>query len=309
MNKNALWVEKYRPKTIDEYIFHNDAHKKAFTTMIQQKDIPNILLSGVQGSGKTTIARIIISSLGLSEADLLVINASDENNVDVVREKIKNFVTTFGFNDHKIIHLEECDYMTPNGQAILRVLMEDFSDVARFILTCNYEHKIIPAVRSRCQSFHFKEMNKNHIAEYVAKILIEENVSFDLETLDAYIDVGYPDIRKVVNLVQQNSIDGVLQKHATANETDYKFEILDLLKKNDWVKIRELLCANVVAEEWENIYKFMYDSLNKSPKFSKRTNWEEGVVVIAEHLEKHAIVADPEINAAAMFIRLGRIDD
>lgn len=307
MNKNALWVEKHRPKSIDDYVFQNDSHRKSFLSMIEQKDIPNILLSGVAGSGKTTMARILVSSLGLDASDLLIINASDENNVDTVREKIKNFVTTFGFGDKKIIQLEEADYLTPNSQAVLRILMEDYTDVARFILTCNYENKLIPAIKSRCQTFRFKEMNKNHIAEYIAKILINENITFELDTLDAFIDVGYPDIRKIVNLIQQHSISGVLNTPHSEKDSDYKFELLELLKVGDWGRIRELLCANVVAEEWEGVYRFLYESLDKCSVFSNKKNWEEGIIIIAEHLEKHTIVADPEINASAMFIRLGQI--
>lgn len=309
MNKNALWIEKYRPKTIEDYIFQNESHKKSFLNMIEQQDVPNLLLSGVQGSGKTSISRILVSALELDASDVLIINSSDENSVDTVREKIKNFVTTFGFGKHKIIQLEEADALTISAQTVLRVLMEDYTDVARFILTVNFEHKLLPALKSRCQTFRFKEMDKNHIAEYVAKILIAENINFELDTLDSFIDVGYPDVRKIVNMVQQYSTDGTLYNPEADKESDYKFELLDLMKGNNWTKIRELLCANVVAEEWESVYRFLYESLDKSPKFSNKKNWEEGIVIIAEHLEKHTIVADPEINAAAMFIRLGQIGE
>lgn len=310
MNKNALWVEKYRPKTFDDYIFQNEEHKKSFLRMVEDKCIPNLLLSGSAGTGKTTIARLLISSLGLDESDLLVINASDENNVETVREKIKNFVTSFGFNQYKVIHLEEADYITPAGQAILRSLMEDYTDVSRFILSMNYEHKIIPAIRSRCQTFNFKGMKKNDVVAYAAKILISENIKFELDDLDVIVDSAYPDIRKVINCLQQNSYDGTLHNITKVSSTsDYKTELLELMQTDKWDKIRELLCLNVSAEEWEGVYRFLYENLSKCNKFKNKKIWEEGILIIADHLHKNSFVSDQEINAAAMFIRLNQVGE
>lgn len=303
---HELWVEKFRPTSIDEYVFHDDKQRKAFERFIADKSIPHLLLSGVQGSGKTTIANILVTALQVNPVDLMIINASDENSVDVMRDKIKNFVTTFAIGGFKVVHLEEADYITANGQAVLRRLMEEYSEQARFILTCNYENKIIPAVKSRCQQFRFKASDKDAITEYAAKILIEEGIKFDLTLLDNYVAVGYPDIRKIVNLLQQNSHDGKLDAISQdADSGDYKFELLDHISSNNWTKARTLVCANVTAEEWEDVYRFLYENLHKSEKFTDRDSWERGMVIIADHLYKHALVADPEINAAAMFIRLG----
>lgn len=308
VDKHALWVEKYRPQTLDEYIFHDENQRVAIERMIADQTIPHLLLSGVQGSGKTTLALVIINELGLDPTDVLTLNASDENSVDVMRDKIKSFVSTFAMGDFKIVHLEEADYITANGQAVLRRMMEEYADSARFVLTCNYENKIIPAVKSRCQHFRFTKHDIDQVTESVAKILLQEKIKFDLDLLDKYVRVGYPDIRKIINLLQQNSHGGSLMAMASEGEAgDYKFELLDLIEKDDWFGARKLTCGEVAAEEWEDVFRFLYENLHKAPKYSVQSKWEEGIVVIADHLYKHALVADPEINAAAMYIRLAQI--
>jgi DNA polymerase III delta prime subunit len=301
-------MEKYRPQHIEDYIFQDDRQKVDFLKMIKNKSIPHLLLSGVQGAGKTTIARILITECGITDTDVMVINASDENSVDVIREKIKSFVTTFAMGDFKIVLLEEADYISGAGQAVLRVIMEQYADVARFILTCNYENKIIPAIKSRCQHYRFKASDKNDIAEYVVGILISEKIKFDLDLVDKYVDVGYPDVRKIVNLLQQNCHDGVLQApKQTAEAGDYKFALLNLVELDEWVEARQLACSQVASEEWEDVYRFFYENLHKAPKFTEKAKWEEGILIIAEHLYKHGICSDAEINAAAMFVRLGQV--
>ncbi len=306
--RHSLWVEKYRPAKIEDYIFHDDSHKKSILRMLNDRSIPHLLLSGVQGSGKTTLARILINELEIDGTDVLVINASEENSVDTIRDKIKGFVTTFAMGSFKIVLLEEADYITPNGQGALRNMMEAYTDTARFILTCNYEHKIMPPIVSRCQHLRFKAGNKDDITEYAAKILIDEGIDFDLDLLDKYISIGYPDVRKIVNLLQQNSVDGKLHEAVGGAEAgDYKFELLDKLTEGDWVGARKLCCGAVVAEEWEDVYRFLYENLDKSKTFKQQAKWEAGIVAIAEHLYKHSICADPEINAAALFITLSTI--
>ena len=306
--KHALWVERYRPKTLQEYVFHDENQKVAIERMVEEHTIPHLLLSGVQGTGKTALALILVHMLNLDQTDYLRLNASDENSVDVMRDKIKSFVSTFAMGDFKVVHLEEADYITPNGQAILRNMMEEYADTARFILTCNYEHKIIPAIKSRCQQFRFQKHDITDITEMVAGILIQEQVKFDLGLLDNYVRVGYPDIRKIINLLQQNSKTGVLQPITSESEAgDYKFKLLELVELDDWNSIRELTCAEVATEEWEGVYRFLYENIYKAPKFSVQDKWEAGIVIIADHLYKHSLVADPEINAAAMFIRLTQV--
>lgn len=307
-NKNALWVEKFRPQTVDQYIFHDPQQRAAVMRMINEKSIPHLLFSGVQGSGKTTLAQILVRAMGLDECDALTINASDENSVDTIRDKIKSFVTTVAMGPFKIVHLEEADYITPQGQGILRRMMEEYSDSARFILTCNYDYKIIPPIKSRCQQFHFKAADKNDIAEYVTQILSFEKIKFDLTVLDKYITYGYPDIRKIVNMVQQNSINGNLnQPHTEGTSGDWKFDLIDMVERDKWLDARKLVCANVIAEEWTDLYRFLYENLHRAPKFHDKDKWEEGILTIAKHLYQHSIVADPEICAAACFIELGKL--
>ena len=304
-----LWVEKYRPPSIEGYIFHNSTHKIKFLKMLAEGSIPNLLLSGVQGTGKTTIARILISEMDVDQSmDVLTINASDLNSVDVMRVNIKEHIQSFAMGGFKIINLEEADYLTPNAQAVLRVLMEDYADSARFILTCNYQHKILPAVRSRCQEFEFKAPDKSAINTRVKEILEAECVTeYDPKLLDKYIRLGYPDIRKVIQLLQENVVDGVLMDPSTEVTGDYKFLMLDLLSTNNWTDLRKLLCSQVCSDEWEDMYRFLYDNLDKNPTFKFNDSYENGIVVISEFLYKHSICADPEINAAAMFISLGQI--
>jgi len=307
-NLEKLWTEKYRPQTVEDYLFQNHTQKLAILKMVADQSIPNLLLSGVQGSGKTTLALMLIKELELEETDVLIINASDENSVDVIREKLKNFISTFAMGEYKVVLLEEADFITQNGQAVMRRLMEEFSDSARFILTCNYEHKIMPAIRSRCQHYRFKSFDKDEIAERVVTILATEQVKFTLDLIDKYVTAGYPDIRKIINLLQQNTIDGALQEPTSSGEVgDYKFKLLDLLERDNWFEVRKLLCGNVAAEEWEDVYRFLYENLEKSAKFSNQDKWEAGIVIIADHLYKHSAVADTEINASAMFIRLAGV--
>ncbi len=306
--KHALWAEKYRPETLNDYIFHDNTHKNAFQNMVANNTIPHLLLSGIQGSGKTTIAQILVKALDVDSTDILVINASDETGVDTMREKIKNFISTIAMSGIKIVQLEEADHLSQPAQAVLRKYMEDYNADARFILTCNYEHRIIPALKSRTQQFRFHASNTDDITEFAAKILIKEKVSFDIPLLDKYISVGYPDIRKIINLLQQNSIDGVLQPVTTTAESgDYKFDLLDMITTDNWLGARQLIIQNVLPEEWDEVYKFLYENLDKSPKFSNPATWQAGILVIAEFLYKNGIIADQEINACALFIRLSQI--
>jgi len=307
-DKHKLWVEKYRPSAIEDYIFHDGHQRASFEVMIANKTIPHLLLSGVQGSGKTTIARILISAMELDNSDVLKINASRENTVEVVREKIQSFVSTFAMSDFKIVYLEEADYITLNGQAVMRNIMEQYSNHVRFLLTCNYAHRIMPAIVSRCQHFHFKAPPKAEVASYCYEILGRERINFSDATLIKYITHGYPDIRKIVNSLQQNSSTGeLLDPKLEGAAGDWKFQLIDMIEQNKWNEARKLVCASVDGEEWVELYRFLYENLRRGLKFQDTAKWEEGILTIAKHLYQHGVVADPEINAAAMFISLGQL--
>jgi len=302
-----LWVETYRPKTIKDVIFQDDAQLKQFNHMIVDGEIPQLLLSGVQGTGKTTVSRALIHDLNIDKSDVLTINASDETGVDAMRDKIKGFAQTMAMGKFKVVQLEEADYLSPSAQAVLRVIIEDYSDVTRFILTCNYDNKVIPALKSRLQHFHFKAPDIESVTIKMAEILVAESVEFEIETLEKFISVAYPDIRKIINLLQQNSTTGKLVEPQRAETGDYKFKLLDLISANDFRGARKLVCENASKEEYEDIYRFLYENIQKSKKFSSVAKEEAAIVVIADHLYRHSLVADPEINLAAMFIGLGNL--
>ena len=276
--------------------------------MIEDKTIPHLLLSGVHGSGKTTLAQILIRAMDLDPTDVLTLNASDDRGIDVFRSTIKNFATSIAIGRFKIVHLEEADQLTPPAQAALKRFMEETSEYVRFILTCNNVSKILPPITSRCQEFHFRASDVNDVTEYLVTILAAEGVKFKLDLLDKYTTYGYPDVRKIINLLQQNTVNGVLQEPQLVGSTgDWRFKLVDALEAGDWKEARTLACAQVTSEEWESLYRYLYENVARAPKFKQKDKWEEAILVIAEHLYKHTIVADPEINAAAMFIRLGQL--
>jgi replication factor C small subunit len=223
-----LWVEKYRPKTVDGYVFRDDAQKNQVKTWIKDKTIPHLLFSGNAGIGKTTLAKLLFNELDVNPLDILEINASRTNSVDDVRDKIVSFVQMIPFGDFKVVLLDEADYLSPNAQAALRGVMEEYHTTARFILTCNYPNRIIPAIHSRCQGFHIAKVDQTEFTARVAEILITEGVTPDLDTLDTYVKATYPDLRKCINTVQMNSVEGVLTKpnEGDSGEADWKLEMV-----------------------------------------------------------------------------------
>lgn len=304
---NKLWVEKWRPSTIDGFVFHSEQQKKAITAFIERKEFPNLLFSGVQGSGKTTLAKILINQCGLDESDVMVLNASDENSVDVIREKISSFANSYAMGTFKAVLFDEFDYTTPNAQAALRNLMEECSDNCRFIFTCNYENKIIPAIKSRVQAFAFKAPSLEEVMVRLGEILVCEDITFEIDDLDRVTRATYPDIRKAINVLQQSSTDGKLVIQSAEESGDYHFKLLDLIEANDLRGFRKVVCENIPKEEYEGIFRFLYENLNKAPSFKKDDKYEEGIITVASYLHKHALVADTEINMAALCIELGQI--
>ena len=302
-----LWVEKYRPNTINEYVFKDAAQKRQVESWVKDKAIPHLLFSGSAGIGKTTLAKVLIHELGIEDYDVLEINASRENNVETVRDKIINFVQMIPFGPFKVVLLDEADYLTPAAQAILRGVMETYSNHSRFILTCNYPNRIIPALHSRCQGFHVAKTDQTEFIIRVITILDRENVNFDPDVVDTYVKIAYPDLRKCINLLQQNITDGTLisPTAGAGDSSDYKIEMVELFKMGRVREARELLCAKVRPEEMEEIYRFCYDNLELFGETEEQQ--DSAVLIIKQGLVDHAICADSEINLSAVLIKLSRL--
>jgi replication factor C small subunit len=303
-----LWVEKYRPKKVEDYVFRDASQKKQVESWIKEGSIPHLLLSGAAGIGKTTLARVLCNELNIEDFDVLEINASRDNNVETVRDKIINFVQMIPFGPFKVVLLDEADYLTPNAQAILRGVMETYSSTSRFILTCNYPNRIIPALHSRCQGFHVEKTDQTEFTARVATILVNENIDFDLDTLDTYVKTAYPDLRKCINLVQQNVTEDNVLASPTSGDSggaDYKIAMVELFKKGKIQDARKLLCGKARPEEMEDIYRWMYDNLELFGDSDEKK--DQALLVIKQGLVDHTLIADAEINLAATLVKLARL--
>jgi DNA polymerase III delta prime subunit len=303
---NDLWTEKYRPSTVDGYVFRDDHQKTQVEAWIKQKTIPHLLFSGNAGIGKTTLAKILFKELDINDLDILEINGSRTNSVDDIRYKIVNFVQMIPFGDFKVVLLDEADYLSPNAQAALRGVMEEYHTTARFVLTCNYPNRIIPAIHSRCQGFHIERVDVAEFTARIATILMEEKVEFDLDTLDTFVKATYPDLRKCINTVQMNSLAGSLHtpEKGDTGEQDYKIEMVELFKKGKISEARKLVCSQARPEEMEEIYRWLYDNIEI---FGAEPLQEKAILIIKQGLVDHTLVIDPEINLAACLIRLSHI--
>ena len=298
---NSLWVEKYRPRKLTEYV-GNEHLKEKVADYLQTGDVPHLLFFGKAGTGKTTLAKLIVNSIN---CDHIIINASDENNVDTVRNKVKNFASTIGFKDMKVIILDEFDYMTPNAQAILRNLMETFSKHCRFILTCNYVEKVIDPIQSRCQTFQIVPPTKKDVAVQVSQILSKEGVKFEPKDLVPIIDSGYPDIRKIINTCQLNSSKGQLKLDTTSViDSDIKSKVVEILKSNDdkrnkWKNIRQAV-ADARVQDFTELYTYLYEKVEEYGE----GNTANIILILSESQHKDALVVDKEITFMACIIQI-----
>ena len=301
-----IWVEKYRPKTVDEYVFKDEAQKNQVKSWITDGGIPHLLFSGSPGTGKTTLAKVLINDLGVQDADVLLINASRDNGVDLIRRKITNFSETMPWGDYKVILLDEADYISAEGQAALRGVMEQYHASVRFILTCNYANKIIPALQSRCQGFHITSLDTNEFTARIAEILIENNTKFELETLDSFVRATYPDLRKTINSVQMAVVDGVLAQPETSDQdTGWRVKMVELFKAKQVREARKLIIANCRTDEYEEMFRWLYRNVEFFGDTEDKQ--DEAVIVIRNGMVKHTQVADPEINLSATLIELNNL--
>jgi replication factor C small subunit len=302
-----LWTEKYRPSTLDDYVFRDDAQRKQVQQWVDSRTIPHLLFSGAPGTGKTTLAKVLINMLEIDEYDVLEINASRENSVENVRDKITNFVQTMPFGEFKVVLLDEADYISPNGQAALRGVMETYASSSRFILTCNYPNKVIPALHSRCQGFHIEKIDHTEFTARVATVCVTEGVDVDIDTLDSYVKATYPDLRKCLNLCQMNTIDGKLVKpnEGDSATADYKLAVVDLFKQGKILEARKMLCSQVRPEEMDELFRWMYDNLELWGETQEQK--DAAILIIAKGLRNIPMVADQEINLAATLVELTQI--
>ena len=297
---HSLWVEKYRPKDLSTYV-GNEHLKEKVKVYLESEDVPHLLLYGRAGTGKTTLAKIITSNI---DCDYMYINASDENKVDDVRNKIKTFASSVGFRDLKVIILDECDYLTPNAQAALRNLMETFSRHCRFILTCNYVERIIDPIQSRCQSYKVVPPSKKEVAQQLVHILNQENCTYELDDIALIVTAGYPDIRRVINSAQRQIVDSKLKIDTSSIiQNDYKIKLIELLasrsKLND---IRQLIADNSITD-YSELYRLLYDEVETY----SNGKVAECIMNIGEAQFQDVHVVDKEINFMSLIIRIMRI--
>lgn len=304
-----LWVEEYRPRTIEQYVWRDPAQKATVLQWIKEGAIPHLLFSGKPGTGKTSLAELILRELGIPSGDYIKINASRERKIEDIQDRINGFITTWalGPTGIKYIILDEADSLSKLAQRMLRGDMETYSDSVRLILTCNYPNRIDAAIHSRCQGFHFETLDEDDFVARAGEILVAENVKFDVETLLSYTAGTYPDLRKCINALQQHVTDGVLGPFPREDmgEKDYLFEMVNLFKAGQYIQARKIIVAQAQLEEYPDIYRFFYRNLDIWGDTPEQQ--DDALLIVRRGILNHTVVADAEINLAATIVELCRI--
>jgi len=300
-----LWVEKYRPSTMADYVFTDATLKQQVETWVREKSIPHLLLSGSPGTGKTTLAKMLIAELDIDEYDVMFSNGSKEGRKIEWVDKLINFCQTMPFGRFKIVLIDEADFLNPNSvQPALRSLMEDYSETVRFIMTCNYPNKILPALHSRCQGLHIDKTDPTEFTARAATVLVAENVEFDLDTLDSYIKATYPDLRKCLQLLQANSTTGNLIRPGEndAGVKDWKLDSVAMFKAGKTREARTLICSQATVEDMDSMFRWMYDNLELWSRDPEKQ--DQAITIIRNGLASVPLVADQEINVSATLVEL-----
>ncbi len=309
--KTLLWVEKYRPSTFDDYVWRDQNMKSKAQEWVDQGAIPHLMLSGKAGLGKTSLAKLLLKSVGVPKSDILEINASRYRKIDEMQDKILGFISTFPEIDNKhqikYVLLEEADSMSRLSYRFLRAEMERNVDHVRFIFTCNYVEKIEPTIVSRCQSFHFEALDQEEFVNRLVDILDQEQVEYNVDTVIDYIDTVYPDLRKCIGLIQQNTIGGKLSplQKGDGDSFDYIADIVGLFMSGNHRQAREMIVSQASPDEYPEIFRFMYKNLELWG--DNDTDIDRALIVIRDGLYKNSIVSDPEINMAATIAELAMI--
>jgi DNA polymerase III delta prime subunit len=253
------------------------------------------------------MAKMLMSEIDIEDADVLEVNASRETGIDFIRDKIIPFISAIAWGPFKVVLLDEADRLSPQAQDSLKGIIEEYSNYARFILTCNSPNKVVPALHSRCQQFHFTKLDQTEFTARSATILVNENIEFDLDILDNYVSVSYPDLRKCINLLQQNSNDNQLRaptKEDSGN-LEWKFQMIELFKSGKISEARKLICGKLRAEEIEDVFRWLYDNVTV---FGNETVQDAAILIIKQGMVDHTLISDPEINLAATMIKLSRLN-
>ena len=291
-----LWVEKYRPQVLENYV-GNEVIKNKIADYLKQGSIQNLLFHGVAGTGKTTLAKLIAKNL---ICDLLYLNASDERGIDTIREKIIPFASSMSFNDIKIVILDEADYLTPQAQATLRNTIESCSKTTRFILTCNYLERIISPLQSRCQTFEITPPSKEEVISHLMIITREENIKCIVSDLQNVVNTHYPDIRKIINTLQGSVVNGRIKiDNSSLKNTQLGDKIVEALEKKLKLSIIRQMLADSGAREFDGLFKILYDNVSK---YTDREG--EAILIIAKYQYEYTFVLEKEICVAAMLNKL-----